>query len=400
MLWRLCVRNVQRRPWQTGLTLFVVMACTAALTACLLLVRSIETGARGAVHNLGADIMVLPAGVEQDPGQVLFTGVPANIYMPSQVLENVKALPGVAGATAQFFSQTLNQSCCSLPEEYRLVGYDPESDFVMKMLVQKLEGRALKPGEVVVGGEVPAFLGDRVLVLGHPYDVAGYLKPVGGSVDKTIFIDIETARRIAGESPYLQQLWLEAGDPAGLVSAVLVRVEEGINPELVARDINRLGGVRAVVAGRLFRNLQEQLLVLMGIVWLLVLALGCVIVATLLSRYTSLVIERQAEIGLLRALGTRQSQIFALVMAETIGTGLIAAVLGIVAGWGLTLLLQGFVQKSGSFPFLLPRPPELAALAGSILLAVLAVSVLAAAWPAKTCARMDPVTALAEGELK
>lgn len=400
MLWRLCWRNLQCRPWQTGLTLLVVAACTATLTACLLLVKGIDSGAKGAIENLGADILVLPAGVDYDPGQVLFTGVPANIYMPAAIIDRIKTIPGVAATTAQFFSQTLNQSCCSLPEEYRLVGYDPESDFVVKKLLDKSVGRALEPGEVIVGGEVPAFLGDRVLILGHPYNVAGYLKPVGGGVDKTIFIDINTARKITGGSPYLTELWREQGNPANLVSAVLVKTGEGVNPDLVALAINKLGGVRAVVAGKVFLNLKEQMLVIIGITWILVLALGGVIAASLLSRYMSLVMERQGEIGLLRALGARQRQIFLLVMLETILTSFSAAALGIASGWGLTLVLQRFVQKSSSFPFLWPSPGESARLAGMLLLAILAISTLAAAWPARTCARLDPTTALTEGELR
>ncbi|GFN22843.1 ABC transporter permease [Thermanaeromonas sp. C210] len=400
MLWRLSLRNLQRRPWQTGLTLMVVATCTASLVACLLLVKGIEVGTRGAVDNLGADILVLPPGVEYDPDQVLFTGIPVNVYMPAQMLEKVKSVAGVAEATAQFFSQTLNQSCCSLPEEYRLVGYDPQTDFVVKRLLDKSVGRDLNPNEVIVGGEVPAFLGDRVLILGHPYEVAGYLRPLGGGVDKTIFIHISNARQISAESPYLQHLWKEAGDPAHLVSAILVRVQEGAAPEVVARSINSLGGVRAVTAGKLFLDLKKQLLVLVGVSWLLVVALGGVIVASLLSRYTSLVIERQGEIGLLRALGARKGHIFSMVMLETLWTGLGAGLLGLLGGWGITLILKGLVQKSGSFPFLLPPTAEVALLLGGILLVILILSALAAAWPARTCSCLDPVTALTEGELK
>lgn len=400
MLWKLCWRNIQRRPWQTGLTLLVVAACTAAITACLLLANGIEKGARGAVDSLGADILVLPAGVEHDPGQVLFTGSPANVYMDASVFHKINAIRGVKEATAQFFSQTLNQSCCSLPEEYRLVGFDPDTDFLVRKLLANSVGRALHPDEVIVGGGVPAFLGDRVLILGNAYNVAGYLRPMGGSVDKTIFIDIDTARRIAGESPYLQHLWRDNGDPDNLISAVLVRTEAGSDPEPVARSINRLGEVRAVAAEKVYLDLKGQLLVIIGIIWVMVLALGLVIMASLLSRYMSLVIERQEELGLLRALGTRKGQVFWLVMAETILSALMAAVVGSGFGLAMATMLQKVVHKSSSFPFLLPPAGQLAAIFGAILLAVVGISTLAAAWPARTCAALDPVTALTEGELK
>ncbi|EHQ91333.1 ABC transporter permease [Desulfosporosinus youngiae] len=400
MFAKLIWRNAKRRPWQQGLTLFVVMVCAAALAAGILLVWGIEKAGQSAVDNLGADVMAIPADAHFEPGQVLFTGVPANIYMNSEVLKEIETVPGVEALSAQFFSQTLNQSCCSLPEEYRLVGYDPQTDFLVRELLAKGVGRDLKNTEVIVGGNVPAFLGDRVVVLAEPFDVAGYLEPMGGSIDDTIFVPIETARRLAGKSPYLQEYWQEDGNPDELVSTVLIKTKEGADPSQVAKDIDRIRGIKSVTAGKLFSELKEELLVLKEILRLMLVIICGITIASLASRYSSLVLERQQELALLRALGTEKGSLFKLVMLETLCSGLAAAVMGCLVGYGLVLYLAKSLSRHSSFPFMLPEAAQLCAACLGVIVFILLICCLAAFWPARSSSRLDPVIALTEGELK
>lgn len=400
MHWRLIWRNFRRRPWQTGLTVFVVSFCTAALVVCFFSVWSMERGAKGAVDTLGADIMVLPSSVEIEPGQVLFTGAPANIYMAEEIVEQIAGIPGVEAVSAQFFSQTLNESCCSLPEEYRLVGYYEESDFLVQRLLLEGIGRDLKEKEVVVGGGVPAFLGDRVAIHGQRFDVVGYLKPVGGSIDKTIFVPIDTARELVAASPFFDSLWEEQGKPEDLISAALVQIEPGSDSRQIAREISRIPGVQPVIAAKMFADLKEQLRVFQTLSWMLAAILIGLTLASLMSRYSSLMMERQEELGLLRALGLERSKLFGLVMAETLLTALGAAMLGNILGLGLIWYLKNLIESHSSLPFLLPPGSQLAGVLVVITLGVLAISALAAFGPARVSANLDPVVVLTEGELK
>lgn len=398
MFGKLIWRNTKKRPWQSGLTIFILLFCTTALIAGLLLVRSIEKGGESAVDNLGADIMVIPAAASFEPDQVLFTGAPVNIYMNADVLNRVKKISGVEEATAQFFSQTLNQSCCSLPEEYRFVGYDPETDFLVEELLSSSTGRGLYPDEVIVGGMVPAFLGDRVVVLGKPFDVAGYLKPMGGSIDKTIFVPIETARKLAGASPYLQEYWVDK-KPDEVISSVLIKISSDVKPEEVINKINKIEGARGVLSGKLLSDLKEELLVMKAVLHLMVLIICCITVASLASRYSSLVLERQEELALLRALGMEKNNIFKLLMLETISFGLAATVIGSMLGYALIFYLEKVIREHSSFPFLLPSGIQLLIVLGGVSIFVLLICSLAAFWPARNSSQMDPMLALTRGEM-
>jgi putative ABC transport system permease protein len=97
--------------------------------------------------------------------------------------------------------------------------------------------------------------------------------------------------------------------------------------------------------------------------------------------------QRTQEIGLLKALGARRSQIIGLFLSEAFYLALLGAFAGVAAGYGITFTLGQFYPE---FSF---RPPAWA-VAGAIALAV-ACGTLFGILPARRAARLDPVAALA-----
>ncbi len=97
--------------------------------------------------------------------------------------------------------------------------------------------------------------------------------------------------------------------------------------------------------------------------------------------------QRTQEIGLLKALGARRGQILGLFLTEALYLAFLGALVGVVAGYGITLVLS---QVYPQFDF---RPP-LWAVGGSVALAM-ACGVLFGILPARRAARLDPVAALA-----
>jgi putative ABC transport system permease protein len=117
-----------------------------------------------------------------------------------------------------------------------------------------------------------------------------------------------------------------------------------------------------------------------GGISLLVGAIGIVTIMTISVN------ERTNEIGLLRALGARQSQVLSLFLGEAIVLAAVGGLAGLLLGAGLGQLLR----------LLVPALPVHTSLFYVLLAEFIAVSigVLAGVLPARRAARLDPVEAL------
>jgi putative ABC transport system permease protein len=158
-------------------------------------------------------------------------------------------------------------------------------------------------------------------------------------------------------------------------------------------------GIRGVLEARHGRDdvtisTQQQMLDVLGSVLdvltfavgaiggisLLVGAIGIVTIMTIAIN------ERTNEIGLLRALGARQSQVLSLFLGEAIVLAAIGGLSGLVLGIGIARLLH----------FALPALPVHTPVLYVVLAEVIAIVIglLAGVLPARRAALLDPVEAL------
>ena len=104
------------------------------------------------------------------------------------------------------------------------------------------------------------------------------------------------------------------------------------------------------------------------------------------------VLERTKEIGILRAIGASKRDIGRVFNAETLFVGLVAGVIGIVASFGLTVVINMILYHFTQLETLKAELPITAAL---ILIAVsMVLTYVAGLLPSKTASNKDPVIAL------
>lgn len=135
--------------------------------------------------------------------------------------------------------------------------------------------------------------------------------------------------------------------------------------------------------------IDNQIAALSAILNILYVLLALSVVVSLFGIINTLVLtvfERTREIGMLRAIGMTRRQLRRMIRHESVITALIGGALGIMLG----LLLAGLLVARVEFiEFALPTG-QLAVFAG----ATVVVGIVAAIFPARRAARLDPLTAL------
>ncbi len=194
----------------------------------------------------------------------------------------------------------------------------------------------------------------------------------------TVYLPLETAQKLAGETDRITE--------------VRVELERGVDPSaFVERARRRLGADVALKTKErqrriIDRNLElvELLTYLGGTVAMLA---GLFIVFSTLSMGVA---ERQRTLGMLRALGAYRGQVAAMVLGQAAILGGVGVGLGVLLGWGWVETL------AAAYPDLFVAGAVVSArgaLFGGVGMFV--CSLLAAALPAWSAGRTDPLAAMA-----
>jgi putative ABC transport system permease protein len=203
--------------------------------------------------------------------------------------------------------------------------------------------------------------------------------------------DLETAQTLFG---------LE-----GMYSAISVVGEDGVNPEILRNTIALAlpDGVEAVTSADEAEAQSEALQESLGFLStaLLVFAAVAVFVAAFIIQNTFRIIvrQRQRELALMRAVGATGGQVVWMVVIEAIIVGVFASVLGIALGFVVAGLLTAGMAVIG-----FDLPSTAASLAPRTIIVGLIVGVgvtlVAAILPAVRAARIPPVAALQDVDVR
>jgi putative ABC transport system permease protein len=395
-LLQLAWKNIFGNPFRSWVVSICALLVAAFALFATLLLRGAADSLKLASDRLGADIVVVPAGAEAKMEGALMMGVPAQFWMPEEIVAKIAALPGVEAVSPQIYLATLTgASCCSAPNMF-MVAYDPQTDFTVRpWLKQKLNG-GLGLGEVVGGSYISATEGKQnIRIYGYLVTLKANIEPTGTGLDQSMFFTLDTARDIARIS--VAQAEQPLAIPAGQISAVLVKVKPGTDAEQTAIQIYRsIQGVVPIESSNLFQASRKQLtslirtvVILLGLVWVLSVAL----IGLVFSMAAN---ERRRELGVLRAIGATRRFIGQSLIAEAGILALCGAAVGIFLAVLAIYLFKRLIMISLGLPFLLPSPGSLAIQIGvGFLVAIISVF-LAALFPAVKISRQDPAIAMRE----
>ena len=387
------VKNLKRRPARAVILVAAIGLLVAALVFALSFVRRVESSIRKTADRLGADLLVVPTGSRGAAEDVLIDHRAKAFYMDRALIDRVKRIRGIERVTAQTYLVTVGGACCDVPETM-VVAFDQESDFVVRPWLGEKLGRRLAKGEALVGSESALNIGlgltdmDAVL-FGNAFRMVGVLDKTGTGLDTAVFMDESNVGDL-----------IKKGKPRigpGSISVIFARVEEGVDPQEVAGRIeDSIIEVDAVAR----RNVGQRVLGALGDISRIFAAF--IAVASLLAAFLAWAVfsgianERAREVGILRAIGARQSHVTKLFLLEVLMVGGMGSAVGAALGSALSL-----APARGFFTIMKNLSDDLGSLERfGIAIAGLAIGtgicVVGALLPIQRTKRIEPFTVLKE----
>lgn len=373
--------SLKRRKGRFGFVLAALALGVGTIVALVALTRAMHAEVGDELDRFGANIIITPRSSALDLGYGGLAVGDVTVDAKSLRLEDVPAIRTIHNhRNINAVAPKLIDAMDLEGTRVLLIGVDHRQEARVKSWWQ-VEGRlARTDDEILLGAEAAQVLerrpGDELTVAGRPRSITGVVAATGSIDDQAVFVAYPVAEQ-ALERP-------------GAVSLIEVSALcRGCPIEDIVAQIStvlphaRVAPIRQVVAAR--ERAVLQFTRFGYAVAVLVLLVGVLVV---MSTMMASVTERTSEIGILRAVGYRRTQVARVVLLEA----LVINVAGGLTGWALGSVaarLAGPAIAQLAEPVAVPW--ALAPLA--IALAAL-IGAAGGAYPALRAAQMDPAHAL------
>ncbi|WP_334154467.1 ABC transporter permease [Tepidimonas sp.] len=400
-VWTVAWRLLRDGRFQTALILGGVTVGVAVVVYITAIINGLQANIIDRTLSAQAHVVLRPAervnqrAWESADGVVTLADVrkrtqrEATVADAAAVLATVRAVPGVAAAAALAVGPGVAQQG-GVRKAVSLLGVELAGYQQVIRLDDKLRAGALalQAGEALVGTELAADLG---------------LTP-GSRLRLQSAAGESLSVRVAGVLDYgiqdlnRRRVLLPLRDAQSLlgygleVTEIDVRAERLFDAEALAADLRRATGLMAdswqAANGQLVTALRSQSASSIMIRAFVTVAVALGIASVLVVS----VVQRQREIGILRAMGTPRLRILGVFLLQGGIVGLGGSLLGAGLGGALAVGFTRIARNADGSP-LFPIVLEAELFVSTAVLAT-AVGVLAAWLPALRASRLDPVEAI------
>jgi putative ABC transport system permease protein len=391
------LRNLNQRKGRSALTIFSILIGITTIFIFISFGYGLYNYTDELASSSSADkIMVQPASAMGSVGSIDDT-----FRLTDEDVDAIKSAAGVYDATGIYIKSAEVKSGKEIYYTL-LIGYDPKKPLVMEMSnIGIFNGRMLMSSDsshVLLGYnyQIPdkifskaIELNDNIEINGRKMKVIGFLEAVGSPQDDA---------QIYVTNDYIDTLYPEENNSYGWIVG---RVDT-TNIELVVDNVEKkLRKHRNLEEGKedffvqSFNDLIESFSSVLNIIigFIILIALISVLVSAINTANTMItsVLERYKEIGVLKAIGAKNSEIFGIFLFESSFLGFVSGVLGVILGWMLSSL-GGKILEGLGWGFLAPYySKEL--FIGCILFAVI-TGAISGVIPAVRASKINTVEAL------
>jgi putative ABC transport system permease protein len=402
---RLALRNLKRKPYRNLGLATLVGIFSAVLFGGSILISQLSMGLESISERLGADVLIVPYGYERVAAAALLRGEPSTYYMRKEVLDRIRTVPGIAALTPQFFLASFNDSCCS--EHVQIIGFDPESDFLIRPWIQNTIAR-LADDEIVVGSKIITFVGGKLFFFGKTYRVAARMAPTGMGLDTSVFMPLETLYTLIRGNPYLPKLlenpqFLQKLDPPeAYISSVALKVNPDVLPQSVGNAVLRACAdeynLDQVVTENIVAETARRLHSLSASVYWIAAGIWLPAILVISLVFSVSASERKHEMSLYRLMGAERAWVAKLLRWEAFLVCTGGALAGITAASCIVFPFSTLIFDSLQLPHLSIRGGSIAGHAVAALVISGISGPLACANTVWSVTRFDVYSSLREAE--
>ncbi|MCX5792047.1 MAG: ABC transporter permease [Elusimicrobia bacterium] len=393
-IYSIAYKNLLRKKTRTALTAGGIMLSTWVLATLLGFNRGYQQGLNRDIDNMGFQVLLTAKGCPYEAATLMLKGGTGLRYMPENVVSTVYKNPEVEKVTPMLMQGVFDPNKGENGAVAAYLGVDAATFPGMKPYLEFKQGGWFtdnKAYEAVLGYEAAELetreVGDKMLIPGvdREIKVVGVLKRSGTQDDGTIFLPIEAVQKLFGKQ--------------GKLTGLGIKVKKDADLDAFENKLYDLPDVQVVsmaqVKTTIMNLVNSARVIVMGIAGIaLIIAMAGVINTILMS-----VMERYAEIGIIKSMGALPLDVFKMIWVETA----ILCGLGGAAGIGLAFLTARLAEAA--VRYFLPYAPNgaLVALDGGItafsFALILCGGLLSGIYPAWRAARVRPLEAIrSEGE--
>lgn len=390
-------KNIRMRPGQSLILGAAIATLAAMLAASVLIEHASRDGLELGLKRLGADLIAVPAHLDQHALRTFMTGEAADFSMPAAVEDAIRQRPFIAQTSSQLYLKSLSGAqCCSVWNVF-LIGFDPVSDFTVQPWLSSRGQRPLGPNDILVGAAIQARPGTTLRFFGQPFTVAGRLDAGGMGLDTAVFIPMPSARRMIAEADAKAENLPGIGPD--VISAVLIRLKDvaqgGIPGWKAQYELERsIPGISVIRPSDITVKAQKNLAVGMQALYTIGFAVWPMTAVLIGLVFMMAVAERRQEIGLLRAMGATRVFIFRMIQTEALIITGLGALLGQGLAAGSVAAFARLIALKLEVPFVFPSLSMLAGLALGTLGLALVTGMAAAMIPALKACLQEPYEAI------
>lgn len=309
-----------------------------------------------------------------------------------QVLRDIESVPGVL-AVSPLVAGSAFVTRGVATRSVALRGIDPDRFIrIIDLPANMAAGSFRVVGtEAVIGtglaGELGLRVGDRIRILtadgrNDIFRVSGIFDLQNQAVnDSWVLVSLKSAQNLL--------------DLSGGISALEVRVEQIFSAEAIAQQIARRTGLVAdswmKLNGQLLIGLRSQSNSSAMIQTFVIVAVALGIASVLVVW----VVQKNREIGILRAMGTTRGQILRVFLIQGLLLGAAGWLVGVGVGTGLSLFFSRLATNPDGSPTF-PVNLSWNLILGTLIMA-LGVGLFSAMAPARRAANLDPAEAIHRG---